>query len=89
LLPNRIAEAPMSAIVIQTIYQGIFVSIISLFAYARTVSILGASLGPSFASLVPVLAMLAAIPPLGESPMPVDYIGIAAVTLRVFLSTGA
>ncbi|NJR72511.1 MAG: DMT family transporter [Gammaproteobacteria bacterium] len=31
LLPQRITEAPIEAIVIQTIYQGIFVSIISLF----------------------------------------------------------
>jgi drug/metabolite transporter (DMT)-like permease len=88
-LPHRIADAPMDVIVIQTIYQGIFVSIISLFAYARGVSILGASLGSSFASLVPVLAMLAAIPLLGEVPKPVDYFGIAAVTLGVFLSSGA
>ena len=89
LLPHRIAEAPIEAVVIQTIYQGIFVSIISLFAYARAVSILGASLGASFASLVPVLAMLAAIPLLGEVPKPIDYIGIAAVTIGVFLSSGA
>jgi drug/metabolite transporter (DMT)-like permease len=89
LLPQRILEAPLSVIVVQTIYQGIFVSIISLFAYARAVTILGASLGASFASLVPVLAMLAAIPLLGEWPKPIDYLGIAAVTLGVFLSSGA
>lgn len=88
-LPHRIAEAPLDAVLIQTIYQGIFVSIISLFSYARAVSILGASLGASFASLVPVLAMLAAIPLLGEIPKPTDYLGIAAVTIGVFLSSGA
>ncbi len=88
-LPHRIAEAPWSAIVIQTIYQGVFVSIISLFAYARAVGILGASLGSSFASLVPVLAMLAAIPLLGEMPKTADYFGIAAITVGVFLSSGA
>jgi drug/metabolite transporter (DMT)-like permease len=88
-LPHRIAEAPINAVIIQTIYQGIFVSIISLFAYARAVSILGASLGASFASLVPVLAMLLAIPLLGEIPKPADYLGIAAVTIGVFLSSGA
>jgi drug/metabolite transporter (DMT)-like permease len=88
-LPHRIAEAPIDAVIIQTVYQGIFVSIISLFAYARAVSILGASLGASFASLVPVLAMLLAIPLLGEIPKPADYLGIAAVTIGVFLSSGA
>ena len=88
-LPHRIIDAQPGAIVTQTIYQGIFVSIISLFAYARSVSILGASLGASFASLVPVLAMLTAIPLLGEWPKASDYIGIAAITFGVFLSSGA
>lgn len=89
LLPHRILQAPIGPIVAQTIYQGIFVSIISLFAYARSVSILGASLGASFASLVPVLAMLSAIPLLGEWPKASDYVGIAAITFGVFLSSGA
>ena len=88
-LPHRIMEAPIGPIVIQTVYQGVFVSIISLFAYARSVSILGASLGASFASLVPVLAMLSAIPLLGEWPKASDYVGIAAITFGVFLSSGA
>ena len=88
-LPHRIMDAPIGPIITQTIYQGIVVSIISLFAYARSVSILGASLGSSFASLVPVLAMLAAIPLLGEWPKASDYVGIAAITFGVFLSSGA
>ena len=88
-LPHRIMEAPLGPIFTQTIYQGIFVSIISLYAYARSVAILGASLGASFASLVPVLAMLTAIPLLGEWPKASDYIGIAAITFGVFLSSGA
>mgnify|MGYP000535897523 FL=1 len=88
-LPHRIMEAPLGPVITQTIYQGIFVSIISLYAYARSVAILGASLGASFASLVPVLAMLTAIPLLGEWPKASDYIGIAAITFGVFLSSGA
>lgn len=89
LLPHRLTAAPWDAVVIQTLYQGVLVAIISLFAYTKAVSILGASLGSSFASLVPVLAMLAAIPLLGEVPKTADYFGIAAVTLGVFLSSGA
>ncbi|MBL8514997.1 MAG: DMT family transporter [Betaproteobacteria bacterium] len=88
-LPHHVTTAPISAIVIQTIYQGLFVSIVSLFAYSRAVMILGASLGSSFASLVPVLAMLCAIPMLSEWPRPMDFVGIAAITTGVFLSSGA
>ncbi len=88
-LPHQLHDTPWSAIAGQTIYQGVVVSIISLVAYARAVNILGASLGASFASLVPVLAMLAAIPLLGEIPGTADVIGIAVITLGVFLASGA
>ncbi len=88
-LPHRIAEAPLSAVIAQTVFQGVFVSIISLLAYGRAVTILGASLGASFASLVPVLAMLAAIPLLGEIPATHDVFGIITITLGVFLASGA
>ncbi|WP_295393641.1 DMT family transporter [uncultured Thiodictyon sp.] len=89
VLPHRLTAAPWGMLVIQTVYQGVFVAIVSLYAYTRAVGILGASLGASFASLVPVLAMLTAIPLLGEIPKPLDYVGIAAVTLGVLLSSGA
>ncbi len=89
LLPHRIGTAPWDAVVFQAFYHGVLVAVVSLFAYARAVAILGASLGASFASLVPVVATLAAIPLLGEVPRPADYVGITAVTLGVFLSSGA
>jgi drug/metabolite transporter (DMT)-like permease len=88
-LPHGLASTPWSAIAGQTIYQGVVVSIVSLVAYARAVDILGASLAASFASLVPVLAMLAAIPLLGEIPGKSDVIGIAVITTGVLLASGA
>lgn len=89
LLPHQLTNTPWSAIIGQTLFQGIVVSIISLVAFARAVNILGASLAASFASLVPVMAMLAAIPLLGEVPGQSDVIGIAVITVGVFLASGA
>jgi drug/metabolite transporter (DMT)-like permease len=88
-LPHQLASTPWSAIIGQTLFQGIIVSIVSLVAFARAVNILGASLAASFASLVPVLAMLAAIPLLGEIPGKSDVLGIAVITAGVFLASGA
>jgi drug/metabolite transporter (DMT)-like permease len=88
-LPHQLAATPWSAIIGQTLFQGIVVSILSLVAFARAVNILGASLAASFASLVPVLAMLAAIPLLGEIPGKSDVLGIAVITVGVFLASGA
>lgn len=88
-LPHQLAATPWPAIIGQTLFQGIVVSIGSLFAFARAVNILGASLAASFASLVPVLAMLAAIPLLGEIPGNSDVLGIVVITAGVFLASGA
>jgi drug/metabolite transporter (DMT)-like permease len=88
-LPHRLAATPWSAIVGQTFFQGVMVSIISLAAYSRAVSLIGASLAASFSSLVPVLAMLAAIPLLGEIPGTGDVLGILIITTGVFLASGA
>lgn len=88
-LPHQLGPTPWSAIIGQTLFQGIVVSIVSLVAFTRAVSILGASLAASFASLVPVLAMLAAIPLLGEIPGNSDVLGIAVITVGVFLASGA
>ncbi len=88
-LPHQLTHTPWSAIIGQTLFQGIIVSIVSLVAFARAVNILGASLAASFASLVPVMAMLAAIPLLGEIPGKTDVIGIAVITVGVFLASGA
>ena len=88
-IPHQLSATPWSAIIGQTLFQGIVVSIVSLVAFARAVNILGASLGASFASLVPVLAMLAAIPLLGEIPVKSDVLGIAVITVGVFLASGA
>ena len=88
-LPHQLAATPWSAIIGQTLFQGIVVSIVSLVAFTRAVNLLGASLAASFASLVPVLAMLAAIPLLGEVPGMSDVAGIAVITVGVFLASGA
>ena len=88
-LPHQLQATPWSAIIGQTLFQGIIVSIVSLVAFARAVNILGASLASSFASLVPVLAMLAAIPLLDEIPGKSDVAGIAVITVGVFLASGA
>ncbi|MEO8102244.1 MAG: DMT family transporter [Betaproteobacteria bacterium] len=88
-LPHQLSATPWSAIIGQTLFQGIVVSIVSLVAFARAVRILGASLAASFASLVPVLAMLAAIPLLGEIPAQSDVLGIVLITAGVFLASGA
>jgi drug/metabolite transporter (DMT)-like permease len=55
----------------------------------RAVTLLGASRGAAFASLVPVIAVLLAVPVLGERPRPWDLVGITLVGAGVLFASGA
>ena len=79
---------PIADLAIQTIFQGVLVTIVSLILYGRAVVILGASGGAAFGALVPALSALFAIPLLGEWPNGTDWVGIALVSVGVYLASG-
>ncbi|MEH3144132.1 MAG: DMT family transporter [Methylobacterium frigidaeris] len=72
---------PPSEVVVQAVYQGLLVSVVALYFYSKGVSLLGPTVGASFAALVPVLAVLEASLVLGESPRGAALAGLAVVTL--------
>jgi drug/metabolite transporter (DMT)-like permease len=81
------AGVPARELVVQVIFQGIVVTIISLVLYARAVAILGASGGSAFGALVPALSALFAIPLLGEWPTIPGWIAIALISSGVYLAS--
>lgn len=84
----RPMEAPLGDILFQAVYQGVFATVISLFLFARSIAILGASAGAAFGACVPVMAALLAVPILGEVPSVTDWLGILAATAGVYLASG-
>jgi len=85
---TNLFQAPVSDVLTQAIFQGVFATILSLFFYGRAVKILGASSGAVFGALVPVLAALIAIPVLHEIPSHTVWIGIFAASFGVYLASG-
>ncbi len=85
---TRLAQMPIADLAIQTIFQGVLVTIVSWLLYGRAVVILGASGGAAFGALVPALSALFAIPLLGEWPNGTDWVGIALVSVGVYLASG-
>jgi drug/metabolite transporter (DMT)-like permease len=79
-------HAPVAAVALQGVYQGVMVSILGLFFYSKAVSILGPTLGATFAALVPLLATIEAALLLGEKPHPLTLIGIVVVTIGMVTS---
>lgn len=84
----RLLNAPADDVIFAAFYQGVLTGALSLVTYAAALERLGPSRAAAFASLIPVLTLLAAIPLLGEVPHGLDLIGIAAVSAGVYLATG-
>jgi drug/metabolite transporter (DMT)-like permease len=85
---TRLTLLPTTDLAVQTIYQGILVTIVSLVFYSRAIDILGMSGGAAFGALVPALSGLFAIPLLREWPNPTDWSGMLLVSVGVYLASG-
>ncbi len=87
-LPCNITAQNLHEAAFQAGYQGIINSILALLCYNRAVALLGATTSSAFLPLIPVLATLAAMPLLGEFPIPLEWLGIGLASGGVLLSTG-
>jgi drug/metabolite transporter (DMT)-like permease len=88
LYRTRLAQLQLAEITVQAIFQGVLVTIVSLFLYGRSVAILGASGGAAFGALVPALSAFFAIPLLGEWPNATDWVGIILISAGAYLASG-
>lgn len=78
LLPSNLAEVPLGAIAMQTVFQGAFAFVLAGILFTRAMAALGAATITTITALVPALAALAAWPLLGE---PLGIAGLAGVVL--------
>jgi drug/metabolite transporter (DMT)-like permease len=85
---TRLAAVPLAELAMQAIFQGVFVTIVSIVLYGRAILILGASGGAAFGALVPALSALFAIPLLGEWPSETDWLGVTLISAGVYLASG-
>ncbi len=81
-------DAPLTAIGLQALVQGVLTAVVSYIVYGRAVSILGASSGAAFAASCPAMTALMAIPILGEWPTAIDWAAILAISLGVYVVSG-
>lgn len=85
---THLAQMPLADFMVQAIFQGVLVTIVSLLLYGRAIAILGASGGAAFGALVPALSALCAIPLLGERPTATDWVDIVLISAGVYLTSG-
>lgn len=80
--------APAEEILFQGVFQGVFAAIGALLFYTRAIAILGAARGALYTALVPGIAVLLAIPLLGEMPSHIQFAGVFTVTLGMGIAFG-
>jgi drug/metabolite transporter (DMT)-like permease len=83
---SRLIEAPHGEVLFQALYQGLGVAIGALLLYTVAIRALGASLASLFMPLIPVFSVVLAVPVLGEIPLPIQVVGMLAVSLGMVLA---
>lgn len=78
-VPLRIGSAALGALVLQALYQGLLVGVVSVFLYASANQILGAARATLFLPLVPAVAAIAGAVLIGEWPSPAEIAGMLMV----------
>ena len=66
-LPKQIAATPVSMIILQCVFQGIFATIIAMLTYLKAINALGPQRAAVFLAQVPIVTGLLAVPLLNES----------------------
>ncbi len=84
-LPKNIAQAPLQDIVLQAVFQGVFVVCIAMILFIKATEHLGPVRISMLMSLVPALGAILAVPVVGEPLTQVVIAGIALVTTGALL----
>ncbi|CAM2070140.1 DMT family transporter [Sulfidibacter corallicola] len=85
---GNLGRAPIEEVMAQGVFQGVLSAIVALVCYNKAVSILGVSRGSVFGALVPAIALLLAIPVLGEIPNVIEVSGLVLVSVGMVLVLG-
>jgi drug/metabolite transporter (DMT)-like permease len=85
LLPSGLAQADTGTILFQAAYQGLGPGILAMVCFALAANHLGPTHTAGFSAAVPASAALLAIPVLSEIPGPMEWAGIALVTIGLLM----
>lgn len=83
----RLVAAPIGDLVVQALFQGLAIGVLSLVAYTKAVTALGAENTALFAAFAPALTTLLAILVLGEMPTALTWLGVICVSAGIVVAT--
>ena len=83
-LPSGLLTAPLADIALQTVVHGMFGAFLCIFGHAYAVKTIGPTRQAAISAWVPAVALVAAIPTLGEIPSVLNIAGAIIVTAGIF-----
>ncbi|HZC96852.1 MAG TPA: DMT family transporter, partial [Bradyrhizobium sp.] len=86
---SNLTRASAGELLFQSVYQGVMMSVVALFAFNRAVVLLGPRAAAAIIALMPVTATLLAIPVLGEWPSWPTAAAICVIALGVVLAAAS
>jgi drug/metabolite transporter (DMT)-like permease len=86
---SNLAGASASELLFQSVYQGLLMSVVTVFAFNRAVASLGPNAAAAVIALVPVAVTVLAIPFLDEFPSAASSVMITAIAAGVMLAAGS
>ncbi len=84
-LPSTMGEVPLDTVLLQGAFQGLGPGFLAVMVFAFMAFHLGATPTAAVSASVPAAAAVLAIPVLGEIPTPLEWAGIATVTVGLWL----
>lgn len=87
-LPTNLAATPWPEIALQGVYQGIVAAFVASILIAHAARMLGGMRQAAIMSGAPAVAVLIAVPTLGEIPSTISIIGVIVVTLGILVALG-
>ena len=85
-LPSGLSVAPWRDIALQGVYQGVLAAFIAGLCQAHASRIVGATRQAAIMAAAPAIALIFAIPLLGELPSNVAVIGVVVVTVGILMT---
>jgi drug/metabolite transporter (DMT)-like permease len=86
---SHLAGASAVELLFQSLYQGLLMSVVAVFAFNRAVASLGPNAAAAVIALVPVTVAVFAIPFLGEFPSAASSVIITAIAAGVMLAAAS
>ena len=87
-IDTRLDELPINELLFHSVYQGLIVSLVSLWLFTKAATSLGPTTTAVFMAAVPGVSLLLSMPVLAEYPTTMNIVGMSITTVGILFASG-